>query len=264
MKKLATLLTTIIFSASMMTAQAETPSIAFVKFSNDTRYQNVDAASILSDLVIEKLLASGKFNLVESNPIDQDMEKLLYDEKFRQAELTKTGIENKDLNEVFEGVAFDSKQAESIATAQVGQIISPDITAKIGHDNGAEYLIQGTIVGLGKGTWRDLNKELKSDLSSALAALVTKDKSLLSSSNVVVSALIVQSDLRIIKASTGEVIWAKDFIGYSGREIKGKTVTTFDAADYNSKEFMEVMNLAAENIAKGLIKDLDDGKIFDQ
>ena len=42
--------------------------------SNDTRFQSIDSASVLFDLVIEKMLKSEKFNLRETKPIEHDME----------------------------------------------------------------------------------------------------------------------------------------------------------------------------------------------
>ena len=57
------------------------PSCVLMRFTDDTRYDRVESAPTLSDLVLEKLLNSGKFNFKETKVIDQDMDKMLYDEK---------------------------------------------------------------------------------------------------------------------------------------------------------------------------------------
>ena len=56
-----------------------------------------------------------------------------------------------DYNAMFEGPGFSEDKAQSIATASLGQKLSPGITNQIGQMHGAEYLIQGTIINLGDG-----------------------------------------------------------------------------------------------------------------
>ena len=53
------------------------PTCVLMKFTDDTRFQNLDSAARFSDLVMDKLVTSQKFNLKETKPIDQDMEKML-------------------------------------------------------------------------------------------------------------------------------------------------------------------------------------------
>ena len=56
---------------------------------------------------------------------------------------------------LFEGRGFNEKWAQSIASARLGQIVSPDIVGSIGRQHNAEYLIQGTILNLGSGDWME-------------------------------------------------------------------------------------------------------------
>lgn len=67
-------------SVTTLTAFAN-PSCVLMRFTDDTRYDRVESAATLSDLVMEKLLNSGKFNFKETRVIDKNLEKLLYDEK---------------------------------------------------------------------------------------------------------------------------------------------------------------------------------------
>lgn len=82
MKKFLLLLT-IIFSVSATASAAENPSCVLMKFTDDTRFDLVESAASLSDLVMEKLIASKKFRLMETNPIEEDIEIKLYNEKLR-------------------------------------------------------------------------------------------------------------------------------------------------------------------------------------
>ena len=138
---------------------ADAPNCILIKFSNDTRFRNIDSASVLSDLVLEKMLETGKFNLSETNPIDESIEAMLYDEKMREILSVQSEINRGNFTPLFEGPAFDESKVQTIATSQVGQIVSPSITSQIGRQHNAKYLIQGTIINMGQGDWMDEDVE---------------------------------------------------------------------------------------------------------
>ena len=262
---LAILVTALIYLLSAVTFAAEGPTCVMMRFSNDTRFQDIDSASVLSDLVIEKILASEKFNLVETNPIDKDMEALLYNEKTREIINAQSAMDSGNFNVLFEGPGFDPTQAESIATAKVGQIITPSITSAIGKDNNAEYIIEGTIINMGNGSWDDYDHNIANGLAALVVGIFSRSKSseMFSSSpgSDYSSAIVIQCDLRIIKASTGEVIWLKDFTGYAGKKASGYGASK-ESVKLDSEAYERAMNFAAEEIVKGLIKDLEAGKLF--
>ena len=133
---------------------------------------------------------------------------------------------------LFEGPAFNSKQAESIATAQIGQIITPSITSKIGRQHGAEYLIQGTIINMGN-----------ADDVLPIGDFVAQK----------MSGIVVQVDLRIIKAATGEVIWHK---AVTGSKIKNTTqiyIFKFGSEGLTSETYSQALEDAAQKICNELI-----------
>ena len=72
MKKFLVILTALFVSLIAANVSAA-PTCVMMKFTNDTRFKNIDTAELLSDLVLEKLLASGKFNFVETRPLDSDI-----------------------------------------------------------------------------------------------------------------------------------------------------------------------------------------------
>ena len=161
MKKfLVLLIITIIFSTSVASAaKSDNPTCVLMKFTDDTRYDAINSADRLSDLVLEKMIASKKFNLKEFEPIDENLERRLYDEKVDELTKFDAAISSGDYNDFFEGDGFQENKAQSIATANVGQIVTPEITAEIGKNHGAEYLVQGTIINLGTGAW--MNEDLE-------------------------------------------------------------------------------------------------------
>lgn len=243
MKKFFAIVAALIIFASATTTFAEEPTCILLKFSNDTRYKNIDSAAVLSDLVIEKLLASGKFNFNETRPIDEDIEAKLYDVKTRELLNLTTGLQNKNLNPLFEGQGFDKTQAQSIGTADVGQIISPSITSAIGNAHGAQYLIQGTVINMGNGTWGDIDNPSK-EISAKT------------------SGIAIQTDLRVIKASTGEVVWRKIVTGSKSKTLVRIDVFKLGSAKLTADVYNQALNDAATKISAAMIEDLNAGRLF--
>ena len=264
MKKLQILLVgilTMIFSTTAFAFDYDAPTCILMRFSNDTRYQNVDSASVLSDLVVVKMLKSGQFNLKESIPIDADIEAQLYNEKVNELLGLHNSLSRRNFDALFEGAAFDPKQAQSIATAQVDQIISPSITAAIGRQHGAQYLIQGTVINLGSGAW--INEDAQIAQSIADVAVKMAGGGGFFSFTEQEVAIGVQTDLRLIKAATGEVIWRKIVTGVKRKEkltefggiSLGKLKLTSDMYD-------EAMEDAAQKIVDALVEDIKTHKLF--
>ena len=155
----------ILFNMPITYANSDNPTCILMKFTDDTRYDEVQSADTLSLQVFNALLQKGSFILTETNPIDENIEKLLYDEKVREYTILEESMKNNDFDALFESAGFNENKAQSLATAQVGQFISPEITSAIGEEHGADYLIQGTIINLGIGNWWDNNYE---EMSNAI------------------------------------------------------------------------------------------------
>lgn len=252
---LAALLTVIISS----TAFAAGETCVLLRFSNDTRYKNVDSASVLSDLVLEKLLASGKFNFVETKPIDQNLEAQLYDVRTRELANAEKAMNSSSFTELFEGPGFDPAQAQTIDTAVTGQIITPSITSAIGGQHGAEYLIQGNVINLGRGAYEDIIANVGADLfnaglKSALGFKIGFDRQ--------EAGIGVMTDLRVIKASTGEVVWQKSVSGVKKTSLTNVAGIKTGTLKISSDMYNQAMEDAAKKITEALIADLDAGKLF--
>ena len=268
------------FASFIPTANAaDNPTCVLMKFTDDTRFAKIESAASLSDLVMEKLLASGKINFRETDYIDTDMEFLLYEERaleFKAAE--EAAFWDDNFSVLFEGEGFNAKKAQTIATAQVGQFISPEITSEIGRQHGAEYLIQGTILNLGTGNWMDMDLKqvanyaqtastlasyfgLAGGLASALGPV-----GLLASAagefEMRVAGVAVQADLRLIKAETGEVVWQKMVTGKDTKKEYRMGILSMGSDKLSNEVYADAMDNAADAIADAIIEDIDAGKLF--
>ena len=212
------------------------PSCVLMKFTNKTRYKALDSDSVFADLVLEKMIQSRRFHLSEMQPIGENVEKMLYDEKTRAAEDVKKAQTSGNLSAIFEGARFDKNAVQAIDNAQKGQIISPEITVEIGKKHKANYLIHGTVINIGT---RHKGKE-----GSHQSALID-----------------VTSDVRIIEAATGKVIWAKRVTGTESQDSVVIYGITFGTAKLNSNLYSRAMNDAAEKLVNAIIEDMDAKKL---
>lgn len=248
------------------------PTCVLMKFTDDTRFDHIESAATLSDMVMEKLLNSGKFNFKETKFIDQDLEKLLYNERAEEFQNARYAMRWGDYNRLFEGPGFNENRAQSIATATKGQIVSPDIIRSISNQHGAEYLIEGTIINIGTGSWMD------DDLAKA-AGYVQQASSVLNSFNPLnmlgpvgalarsfnmkVTGIAIQADMRIIKGSTGEVVWHKTIMGKdTQKQYSLMGVVKVGSDKLNNDMYYKAMEVTSTLIANEIIADLDAGKLF--
>ncbi len=251
MKRLFGILIALLICASSTTAFAEIsrfgelPTCVMLQFSNDTRFKNIDSASVLSELVFEKLLSTGKLNFKETKPIDKDMELMLYDEKMRDINNLHKSIEAGNFNALFEDGSFDANQAQSIATAKVGQIVSPTITSAIGREHGADYLIQGTIINLGQG-------EALGSINTSAFYYGQKT-----------SVIGIMVAVRVIKAETGEVVWAEEIVGDKRSTLhQVGSFIKFGSAKLTTDMYSQAIDEAAQEISDALIAGMVGGRLF--
>ena len=255
-------------------ARADNPSCALMKFTNDTRYDKIGAAELLSGFVLEKMANSKKFNFRGAEVIDEGLEQKLYDEKIGAFTKFNEAISSDDYNEFFEGDGFQETKAQSIATAYVGQIITPELTSEVGKIYGAEYLVQGTIVNLGTGTWMNEDLEIISGAVTGLAvAAASYASNALSGGlsglmgdvggvSVTVQGIGVQCDVRLIKAATGEVVWSKRVLGLGESKMVNIGLVSFGHANLSSTLYTKAMDRAAEKIVASMVEDMENGKLF--
>lgn len=275
LKVLASTMVTLVFSSTVTLTAFASPSCVLMRFTDDTRYDRVESAATLSDLVMEKLLNSGKFNFKETKVIDKNLEKLLYDEKAAVFQNARYAMNYGDYNTLFEGQGFNEKWAQSIASARLGQIVSPVIVSSIGRQHNAEYLIQGTILNLGSGDWMENKIADAAQYANTAMSMMGGSgaanmmgplgplSSLASSINVKKTGIGVQADLKVIKVSTGEVIWQKEVVGKdTQKQISLFGGIKIGSDKLNNDMYYKAMENTAQIIADTLITDADAGEIF--
>lgn len=275
LKVLASTMVTLVFSSTVTLTAFANPSCVLMRFTDDTRYDRVESAATLSDLVMEKLLNSGKFNFKETKVIDKNLEKLLYDEKAAVFQNARYAMNYGDYNTLFEGQGFNEKWAQSIASARLGQIVSPVIVSSIGRQHNAEYLIQGTILNLGSGDWMENKIADAAQYANTAMSMMGESgaanmmgplgplSSLASSINVKKTGIGVQADLKVIKVSTGEVIWQKEVVGKdTQKQISLFGGIKIGSDKLNNDMYYKAMENTAQIIADTLITDADAGEIF--
>ena len=174
-------------------------------------------------------------------------------------------METGDFNRLFEGPGFSDIEAESISTAKLGQIVTPSITSAIGEAHHAEYLIQGTIINLGRGKWMNPKVQATKAVTSLVAGIFGMGDAVMAASSMVddvESGVGVQSDMRIIKANTGEVVWRKIVTCTSKQNKLRVGVVSAGNSDMNMNMYTKAMDLAAQEIVDALVSDMSEGRLF--
>lgn len=255
---------------------AAEPTFVMLKFSDDTRFDALngtteDPCLQLSERILLKLVQAGKFSFMTLEPLTEDIEAQLYDEKVDDYNKFLSATNSGDYNEFFEDGSFDERKAQTIATAQVGKFISPEITAKIGADHDAQYLIHGTIINLGTGSWLNENLEFISGaVSQYLNVMSSYGSNVLGvlgnfgnlGIDMQTKGIGVQCDVRIIKAATGEVVWSKRVTGVAEQQLIGVGSVVFGHTNVSYSLYEKAINKAVDKIYDALIADAMAGKIF--
>ncbi len=241
------------------------PTCVMMKFTDETRFNRLDSDERFAELVLDKLLATGKFNLQSTKPIPQNMEDMLYTDRYQEMQDAKAAIENDDLSAVFESPAFSDQYALTLSTAEKGQAIAAGVTSKIGKENNAEYLIQGTILSLGKGSWEDQDFRMATSLASVALSYIPGAwlfGNLVNSMSKEDTGFGVMADLRIIRADTGEVVWSNREQARAGKSQTNFVLASSGGTELSETDYVKALDKAADKIVQNLVKDIDENKVF--
>ena len=245
---------------------AAKPACVLMEFTNDTRFKDLQPEKVLSELVMEKLLASGKFNLKETKPLAQETKNLLYDENARLIEGMQDAMNEDDFTALFKMGMDDQKQALSISSASEGQIISPVITSQIGAAHHADYLLQGRVFAIGHLSQLNQSTELAKSAVGTIGGLVggigTLFHSIAGSVENKETGVVMTSDIRLIRASTGEVVWSKAVLSkYKQDKVSAVGITT-GSDSLHMDLVAKALDQAAQKIVDELVADVNKGKLF--
>ena len=76
------------------------------------------------------------------------------------------------------------------------------------------------------------------------------------------SGIGVQCDVRLIKASTGEIVWSKRVLGVATQKMIDTGIVKLGRAKLNDELRSKALDIASDNIVAALIDDLEAGKLF--
>lgn len=247
LKKLVVAIAVAAFVMPLSRVSAEA-TCAMLTFSDNTRFYKIGGAGMLSDLVLEKLVASGKLSFKETKPLAGESVTQLYDEDGKMYKIINQCRATGNYNPVFEGRQFDTAYARSVDLAVEGDIVEPELVQQIGRESGVKYLIQGTIdnYGTGKGTdWLGFASLFVPFLH------VSSDESILG----------VSCTMRVIEAETGKVVWCKKMYEQASVTSVGIGKVSVGTDEMNSKMYYDAMNKVAEKLSTTFLEDLQMHKL---
>lgn len=227
---------------------------AMLTFSDNTRFYKIGGAGILSDLVLEKLVSSGKLSFKETKPLAGESVTQLYDEDGKMYKIINQCRATGNYNPVFEGRQFDTTYARSVDLAVEGDIVEPELVQQIGRESGVKYLIQGTIdnYGTGKGANGLGTASMVATMLTGIPFLgVSSDESILG----------VSCTMRVIEAETGKVVWCKKMYEQASVTSVDIGKVSVGTDEMNSKMYYDAMNKVAEKLSATFLEDLQMHKL---
>ena len=245
-KYIASFLSTVMLWGAVpaFAAEVEHPSCVMLKFDDATRFAKVDTAGTLSELIMEKLVNSNKFNMpLYTNSVKYD--------RLAEFKANKASVDNGDYNGIFESEEFGENRVQAIDSAMVGKIVNPKVTKEMGEATGAEYLLQGTITNIGTGEYLNGNLVYLAFIPNVYNMFVGKNK-----------GLAVIADVRMIKAGTGEVIWQDTVVGRADQYQYDVGLFKIGSLKLNNETYFKAVNSAAEKVASAVIEAADKGMLF--
>lgn len=207
----------------------------FLKFADNTKYTEINTASMTSELLLTELTECKYISLVERFPI---VDAINAEKKMNATEEAQhEAIEKQDFGFVF------NVEERSMNSKRRGDSLPSDDTRLIGEKYKANYLLHGAIEFLGTDIITDEGLKYYTGISRTtlyLTAIIT---------------------VRLIHANTGEVVWAKSIRGISKDnffEYQGIGVGT---KKLNSQLFFKAVKKACEITKKELTADFEKGLI---
>lgn len=217
-------------------AMGKIPTMVFLTFTDNTPYSDMQTGSIMDNLLLDRLLETDSFDIVERS-VAKDVLEIE-----TQLNITNDGVdkavENNDFSYIFGASEND------LTIKEEGEGVSPETTRLIGKKHHADYILHGTIDYLGKDS-RTIMLPLKhfqfGSSTPYLEAVAT---------------------VRIIDAATGRIIWVKKEKGVSKDSLVKLQNIKVGTGLFNNQLFYEALDKISKNVVKALIKDLQSGKII--
>lgn len=220
-------------------------------------YSNSNA-EVLSDLILEKLFASGKFRLKETEPLDISEERKLYERDAAEKDNAELAMQTGNLDVLFFGEGFSKDKARNIDNAVKGQTIQPEIIRNIGDRWGVDYLIQGSVEDIGFAAKRD---NTLGNIAQVAGTFIPAGYIFLGAGTEKIFLNVVIS-LRIIETGSGKVVWSRNIVGQSHVTSMKSFAVTIGNDELTEKTFHKALDEAAGNIVQTMVDDETLRKFF--
>lgn len=235
-------------SLALPASGADAATVAMLPLTNPNSTVQDQAAGNLSDLLLEQLIASGKFDFTETKPLATNEVKRFFGEDVTTYVLINQCRATGNYDAVFESSRFDKNYASSIDVAYKGDLVSPEIIKRIGQESGARYLFIGTINNVGEGVGTDYVGQAASAIGQQLAQKIPI-AGLLGGISTKKKLVGVHCTLRVVDADTGRVVWLKN--AYAQDSATNMQVI---AASVGSDEITtDNLHKALEKVSKKLV-----------
>lgn len=239
--KMIKLASTIIFTVIVLiSCQAHAiervPAMVFLRFTDNTPYREMETSYIMDDLLLDRLLSIEAFCIMERSAAE-DVLKIEDRLNVTDAGLDKAVAAN-DFSYIFNASNND------LTVKNEGEFIDSEITGNIGKKHHADYILHGSIDYLGK---------------NSKTIMVPLHSFSFESSTPYLEAVVT---IRIIKASTGEVVWVKKEKGVSKDSLVKFRNASWGTGDFYNLLFYEALDKISQKISKALIEDLQSQQLI--
>ncbi len=207
--------------------------LVFLTFSDVTPYSEMKTNEIIDDYLLEELLNIPFIHVMERRVIKEALD----------AE-RKLVLTDKDMKNIVETNDFATVFAEAendLNSKRKGDYIPSKQTKIIGQKYQADYILHGTIEYLGKG---------KNFM------MVPLPHFFVSSQNPYLEAHVF---IRMIEASTGEIVWTCREKGVSKDGIYKVKGFTFGTGEFSNQLFVEAMKKISKKVVTTLVNDVEKG-----
>lgn len=250
-KKTLAIAMALMLGVSFVPPKTEASSTAMLVFSDKTRFDAAKGAEVLSELMLEKLVNSGKISFKDNVLLNSASVQQLYGEDMEFYKLINSCRATGNYNPVFESYKFNPAYANSIDLAKEGDIVEPRLLKRIGEESGVRYVLQGTIERYGT----DRDDSTVSGVANAIFGL-SGLFGLMGAVSTDTKTLAVTCTVRLLDTTTGKVVYSRRAMAREKIADVKVLDANVGADEMNTKMFYNVMDKVADKLAGEILADV--------
>lgn len=216
-----------IFFALQIVSARQTTTLVVLGFDDKTQYKGIGTKDIAADLILEQLINSGDFSVMERKVVHIKEEERLYGTD----EAIKNAMQEKDFFYLLGSYTNITEKKMRIQTARKGDYLDAEMTKNIGKKHQAELLLCGIINGVGSGEKNERNP-------------LWKEKD---------SFLWADFTLKLIRSETGEIVWTQQVVGKAKNRLIGVAGIHVGSDGLSGDLFQGALEDAARKAVSSLI-----------